>query len=121
MSKKLNGVEFVSNAIKISQKMNGVLEGSLAKVLANSQRSVIESFTKNFSNKPIDSGQLRASIRSKKTNGTEGEVFTNKHYAAHVEYGTVKMKGRPYFRKGIADAEQKNLNIIRYDLQTKLK
>lgn len=120
MSKK-NGVTFLSNAIKISRQMDGVLDKTLKKILFNSQRSVIESFTKNFSNKPIDSGQLRASIKQKQTGKNEGEIYTDKHYAPHVEYGTVKMKARPFFRKGMADVEQKNLNTIRYELNTKLK
>lgn len=116
-------VNFLSEAIKISRKLDSVLDSTLVKILADSQKSVQESFTKNFSAKmkPIDSGQLRASIKRKVTGNREGEIYTDKHYAPHVEYGTIKMKARPFFRKGITDVEQKNLNTIKYALRTKLK
>lgn len=46
---------------------------------------------------PVRTGRLRSSIRNIKRylNKT---VFTNVHYARHVEYGTVKMAARPYMR-----------------------
>lgn len=40
-------------------------------------------------------GELRASITSR-AEGLEGEVGTNKEYAAYVEFGTYKMAAQPY-------------------------
>lgn len=116
-------VKFISRALEISRKIDGVIEDSIKKMALNSQRSVMLSFTRNFTgeNRPIDSGQLRQSIKQKVLSGNEAEIYSNKHYAPHVEFGTVKMKARPYFRKGMADAEEKNRNILKYALRTKIK
>jgi HK97 gp10 family phage protein len=119
----MNKVKYISNIIKVSGQIDKAINEATKKILLNSQRSVILSFTKNFSseNRPIDSGQLRQSIKIEQKEKNEGEIYTKKNYAAHVEFGTVKMKARPFFRKGIADAEEKNRNLIRYILRTRVK
>ena len=53
---------------------------------------------------PHDTGRLRASI----SHGVIAEekcayIGTNVEYAAYVEYGTKKMKARPYFKPAVND------------------
>lgn len=46
---------------------------------------------------PVDTGNLRNSIRTSFENGgLTGIVSTNVEYAAYVEFGTVKMAAQPY-------------------------
>ena len=48
----------------------------------------------------IDSGRLRDSIKFK-VKGDEVKVGTNVEYAIYNEYGTYKMKARPYLRPAL--------------------
>ena len=45
---------------------------------------------------PVDTGNLRASIRSKNLR-TNVEIVAGAEYAGFVEHGTSKMPARPYF------------------------
>lgn len=53
----------------------------------------IESFAK--ANCPVDSGNLRASIRAE-ANKTHGEVTVGAPYASYVEFGTMNQKPQPF-------------------------
>ncbi len=56
---------------------------------------------------PVDTGRLRSSITFEiGQSGTfiVGRVGTNVHYAPHLEYGTVKMRARPFLRPALAAA-----------------
>lgn len=45
-------------------------------------------------------GQLFASISKEHTSRTSGRVYTRVDYAKYLEYGTSKMKPRPFMRPG---------------------
>lgn len=48
---------------------------------------------------PVDTGRLQSSIRADVQKALEdlaGIVFTNVHYAAHVEFGTVHLAAHPF-------------------------
>ncbi len=47
---------------------------------------------------PVDTGRLRDSIRPKELNELQWEVRTGTEYAIYVEYGTRRMRPRPYMR-----------------------
>ena len=45
----------------------------------------------------VDTGRLRSSIRFDiRDDGLTGEVFTDVFYAPFIEFGTVKMRARPF-------------------------
>lgn len=67
---------------------------------------------------PYDTGRLRASI----THGVSMEekcayIGTNVEYAPYVEYGTVKMKARPYLKPAVMD----HMDEYKAIMETELK
>ncbi len=56
---------------------------------------------------PVDTGNLRQSI-THKVNDAEASVRigTNVEYAAHVEFGTIKMNTQPYLRPALLENKQ---------------
>lgn len=50
---------------------------------------------------PVDTGRLRSSIFMRKGEDFV-EIGTNVHYAPHVEFGTSRMRAKPYLRPAIA-------------------
>ena len=66
--------------------------------------------------KAVDTGRLRSSITHEVKPG-EGRVGTNVEYAQFVEYGTSKMKPRPY----LYNAFQKNIAFIKKTLGDAVK
>jgi len=116
-------IKLINKTWKFIKKLDEAQSLALERVLRNSQRQVILSFTKNFpihqkgipvtpEKSPIDTGRLRRSIKAEQKDGEEGKVYTNVEYAAEVEYGNTRMPPRPYFRKGMKDAEEYNKRII---------
>lgn len=56
---------------------------------------------------PVDTGKLRASIKTEgNADRTSFKVTANTHYAGYVEYGTHKQKAQPYM--GPAKSIQEN-------------
>lgn len=144
--------EFKNNRDSQVNAIVKALDTGNRKMVLNTHRNIVLSFTKNFSigmkkgqkkkgpvtsqHAPIDSGQLRQSVRSSgfnltaKTNKNggidigsggggklgEGEVTMNKGYGIYVEYGTSKMPARPVFRTGVADSENQNRDILLNEL-----
>jgi HK97 gp10 family phage protein len=56
---------------------------------------------------PVDTGRLRSSIVMRKGRDGRGffvEIGTNVHYAPHVEFGTSKMRARPFLLPAVAEA-----------------
>lgn len=53
---------------------------------------------------PVDTGRLRASVTNELGRDGRGlvvRVGTNVHYAPHLEYGTVRMRARPFLRPAL--------------------
>ena len=61
-------------------------------------------------NCPIDTGRLRASIRSQRLSDMSGKVFTDVEYAPYQEFGTAKLTGRFF----MTNALNNNKTRIRY-------
>ena len=62
---------------------------------------------------PYDTGRLRGSI----SHGVSEEemcgfIGTNVEYAPYVEYGTIKMKARPFFKPAVNDHQDEYRAII---------
>lgn len=106
------GVTLKLDGLKAVGEYSKQLDLAIDKVGFNSQRSIMEEFTK-FPKPPIDSGQLLQSVSYKKTGNARAEVSANKHYAKYVEYGTIRMEPRPFMRRGIDSAKKTNLQIIK--------
>jgi HK97 gp10 family phage protein len=49
---------------------------------------------------PVDLGRLKGSIKFK-VSGDQVKVGTNVEYAAYQEYGTYKMRGKPFLRPAL--------------------
>lgn len=64
----------------------------------------------------IWTGQLFASISKEKTGATSGRVYTRVDYAKYLEYGTRKMRPRPFMRpaarKVRGDGAARHLSIV---------
>lgn len=59
---------------------------------------------------PVDTGALKASIDVDKADGgitPTARVYTDKEYAPHQEFGTVKMMAQPYMRPAAVIARPK--------------
>jgi HK97 gp10 family phage protein len=57
---------------------------------------------------PVDTGRLRASIThevSVRGRDVTGRVGTNVEYARYVEFGTRRMRARPYLRPALGDVK----------------
>lgn len=107
-----DGVKINLNGESAIRTIRDKLGEAIEKVGFNTQRSVVEEFTK-FPKPPIDSGGLRQSIKYKKTGVAQGEVSANKEYAKYVEFGTIRMEPRPYMRNGVNSAKKTNLQILK--------
>lgn len=54
----------------------------------------------------IDTGALVNSIQAEKISDTESILHDGVDYGVHLEYGTVKMRARPFFASGIEETVQ---------------
>lgn len=61
---------------------------------------------------PVDTGALKASINSRMISELEGEIVDGVHYGIHLEYGTRKMRPRPFFRPALIENKNKINNLI---------
>ena len=113
---------FKSNSVKVKIKIDKMNRQLLEEVLIKTEVNIIHSFY-SFPKPPIDTGQLRNSITHKILSSTTGQVTAGgnlqKMYAPFIEFGTVKMGARPFFRTGIKKAEKTNPSTIRGVLKSK--
>jgi HK97 gp10 family phage protein len=65
---------------------------------------------------PIDTGNLRNSIKTTQLGINSYRVSTNVHYAIHQEYGTYKMKAHPFMRPAVHIVGVKILSIAKSQL-----
>lgn len=59
----------------------------------------IEAHAKSIA--PVDTGTLRASIQAIKIGLAHWKVVVSVHYAAYVEFGTVKMAAQPFLQPAV--------------------
>ena len=52
---------------------------------------------------PVDTGALKASIKTRRERPMTHAALASTHYAAFVEFGTVHMNAQPYMRPSISD------------------
>jgi len=52
---------------------------------------------------PVDTGALKASIKTRRERPMAHAAVASTHYAAFVEFGTVKMNAQPYMRPSVSD------------------
>lgn len=88
-------------------KVNGTVEAAIEQFL---ETAVLLVQGDAINRCPVDTGTLRASIATEVKDKT-ATVGTNVHYAAYVEYGTVKMKAQPYLRPAL-DENKDELGIL---------
>lgn len=63
---------------------------------------------------PVDTGRLRNSIAFRiEEGGFAGVVGTNVHYAPHVEFGTRRMRARPYLLPALEEERPKFYQRLR--------
>ena len=66
-------------------------------------------------------GLLRANIFVKPHGTLEVTVTADMDYAVHVEFGTFKMKARPFMRNAIREAKKKIIKIIKQSIQDAIR
>ena len=52
---------------------------------------------------PVDTGELRRSIKAETTGKNSATVGTDLYYAEYVEYGTIKQKPQPYMEPAVLE------------------
>lgn len=85
---------FLKNHSELSRKLKKMKEGLNEAPLAVAL--MIEGEAKKLC--PVDTGRLRASIHAGKKGKGVAYVGTNVEYAPFVEFGTYKMRAKPYLR-----------------------
>lgn len=102
----------LEDAQEIMPELNDAVRNTAFKIEASAKRAA-----------PVDTGRLRGSITTKfKSSNTnpEAEVGTNVEYAPYVEYGTIKMAGKPFlnpaYDKHLEEFENEVSRIIRRSL-----
>ena len=66
---------------------------------------------------PVDTGNLRNSITHAQEDEKTEVIGTNVEYASYVEFGTVKMKARPYLRPAAENHSAEYKAIIENELK----
>jgi HK97 gp10 family phage protein len=66
---------------------------------------------------PVDTGELRSSIKAEKVSEFEGRVIATAEHAPFVEFGTYKMQAQPFLGPA---AEQHRTEFVR-DTKSKVK
>ncbi len=62
---------------------------------------------------PVRTGFLRSTIGMRMTSTSSGVLYAKANYAAHVNYGTRFMAGRPFMNRGAEAAERYVLDHAR--------
>lgn len=61
---------------------------------------------------PVDTGRLRASISSRMISSDVVEIGTNVYYARFLEYGTSRMRAKPYLNPALVVNRIKIKNLL---------
>lgn len=101
-----------------SSKVGAELEEAVKKALTLCGTEA-QSYAKKYLTEKgaVDTGNLRNSVAYKVESKTMA-VGTNVEYAPYIEYGTYKMKARPYLEPAIADHADKYRSIIKSTLSS---
>lgn len=104
------GVKMVGvHRLQMKLKKNAVL----AAVRKTVQRNGAELQTKAQRNAPVDTGNLKRSIRLQiRDNGLTAEAEATADYASYVEWGTRFMKAQPFMRPAFNSQKEKFKNEI---------
>ena len=78
----------------------------------------VEGYAKDIA--PFDTGALRGSIKAESKGIARAVIAPHKDYAAFLEYGTRKMKARPYMRPAAEKIAPQFFNVLR-NLENKLR
>ena len=87
---KMSEVNFTNNSDKVREGFKDAIERGLWAIGATA-----ETYAKRLC--PVDTGRLRNSI-AHEVEGQDAYIGTNVEYAPFIEYGTSRMKPRPYLR-----------------------
>lgn len=103
---KIKGTDEV---IKNLDSFNNHIEKEVEKEIINTATKVQARAKQRC---PVDTGSLRNSISIKKLDDMEVEVGAYMPYAAYVEFGTYKMKARPYLFPAFEEERPKFLRRL---------
>ncbi len=108
---KVTGIgNVLSNLARASTAISKSIENEVKKAAFEVEREA----KKNITDFPaVDTGTLRGSIEADKKDEFHYEVGTKIEYAEYVEFGTHKMRARPYLGNAIATIRQKYPNLIK--------
>ena len=106
---------FKDNSDIVLRQISVNSDNTMKKVGEKLVESVQSAMLYNYSKEVVDTGRLFDSIeyqqRRVSQNTYETQVGSSVHYAGYVHEGTSRMRGRPYIRDGIMDA-QDDVNAI---------
>jgi HK97 gp10 family phage protein len=94
------------------------VDGDISKGVGDALAEVLLAIERRAkTNAPVDTGRLRADIRTRiKEKELQGEIYNDVEYAVFVHEGTSRMRGRPY----LLDAITSNTRLVKDRIQRRL-
>ena len=113
---------FKDNSNLVLKRVSANAQSAVKKAGPLLVESVQGAMLYRYEREPIDTGALFDSIRAETKRGSQNlysvDVGSDKHYAGYVHEGTYKMKGRPYIRDGVMDAQEDLEKLFAGELAT---
>ena len=106
-------VKFTDNSDKVKAEMNHKISTILEALGIEAEGNAVDEITKLGA---VDTGRLRGSISHSHDDDT-AYIGTNVEYAQYVEFGTRRMKARPFLRNAVANYTDDYKRIIESGLK----
>ncbi len=108
----------IANLPEFKEALRGV-EGNINRGVGEALQEVVALVLNRAQHAaPVDTGRLRADIRTRvHEKELQGEIYNEVEYAVYVHEGTSRMAGRPYLR----DAITANANAIKERINKRLE
>lgn len=119
------GFVFKDYSDVVFKRMNSNCDSTMQEVGEKLVEKVQEKMLYAYYKEVVDTGALFDSIKAEQRKVSQNtftvEVGSGKHYAGYVHEGTSRMRGRPYIRDGVMDAQDDIRTIMESGLSNGFK